>query len=58
MSNDKTPEAPWTAWVEARYALADLEWAEGRLDISPAAQAERRERPIIPVYLCKRRLEA
>ena len=26
------------AWVEARYALADLRWAEGRLDISLAAR--------------------
>jgi hypothetical protein len=31
---DQIPEDPWTAWVEARYALADLRWAEGRLRIS------------------------
>ena len=30
------------AWVEARYALADLFWAEGRLTISPAARDQLR----------------
>jgi hypothetical protein len=38
MSNDKMPEDPWMAWVEARYALADLRWAEARLHISPATR--------------------
>ena len=30
------------AWVEARYALADLRWAEGRLNISPATRDQLR----------------
>jgi hypothetical protein len=30
------------AWVEARYALADLLWAERRLTISPAARDQLR----------------
>jgi hypothetical protein len=42
MSDDKMPEDPWMAWVEARYALADLFWAEGRLTISPAARDQLR----------------
>ena len=36
------PDDPWMAWVEARYALADLEWAEARLNISPAARDQLR----------------
>jgi len=42
MSDDKMPEDPWMAWVEARYALADLRWAEGRLNISPATRDQLR----------------
>jgi hypothetical protein len=42
MSDDKMPEDPWMAWVEARYALADLFWAEGRLTISQAARDQLR----------------
>jgi hypothetical protein len=42
MSDDKLPEDPWMAWVEARYALADLQWAEGRLNISPATRDQLR----------------
>ena len=34
------PEDPWMAWVEARYALADLRWAEGKLDVSPATREQ------------------
>ena len=30
------------AWVEARYALADLLWAERRLTISPATKDQLR----------------
>ena len=30
------------AWVEARYALADLFWAERRLTILPAARDQLR----------------
>ena len=42
MSDDKMPEDPWMAWVEARYALADLFWAERRLTILPAARDQLR----------------
>jgi hypothetical protein len=43
MTDKETPEDPWTAWVEAKYALADLRWAEARLDISPMARGQLRE---------------
>jgi hypothetical protein len=43
MTDKQTPEDPWMAWVEAKYALADLRWAEARLDISPAASDQLRE---------------
>ena len=42
MSDDKMPQDPWMAWVEARYALADLWWAERRLNISPATRDQLR----------------
>jgi hypothetical protein len=43
MTDKDTSEDPWMAWVEAKYALADLKSAEARLDISPAARAQLRE---------------
>jgi hypothetical protein len=43
MTDLETPEDPWMTWVEAKYAVADLRWAEGRLDISPTARALLRE---------------
>jgi hypothetical protein len=43
MTDKETPEDPWMAWVEAKYALADLRWAEARLAISPAARGQLRE---------------
>jgi hypothetical protein len=43
MTDMDTPEDPWMAWVEAKYALADLRWAESRLDISSMARAQLRE---------------
>jgi hypothetical protein len=43
MTDKATPEDPWMAWVEAKYALADLKWAEARLDISPTVRAQLRE---------------
>jgi hypothetical protein len=43
MTDKETPEHPWMAWVEAKYALADLRWAEARLDISPMARGQLRE---------------
>ena len=42
MSDDKMPEDPWMAWVEARYALADLLFAERRLNISPPTRDQLR----------------
>jgi hypothetical protein len=42
MSDDKMPEDPWMAWVEARYALADVFSAERRLTISPSARDQLR----------------
>jgi hypothetical protein len=43
MTDDATPGDPWMAWVEARYALADIRWAEARLDISPTVRDRLRE---------------
>jgi hypothetical protein len=43
MTDKETPDDPWMAWVEAKYALADLRWAEARLDISPTARGQLRE---------------
>ena len=43
MTDKETREDPWMAWVEAKYALADLRWAEARLDISPTARDQLRE---------------
>jgi hypothetical protein len=43
MTDKDTSEDPWMAWVEAKYALADLKSAEARLDISPAARTQLRE---------------
>jgi hypothetical protein len=43
MTDEQTPEDPWMAWVEAKYALADLRWAEARLAISLDARSQLRE---------------
>jgi hypothetical protein len=43
MTDKETPEDPWMAWVEAKYALADLRWAAARLNISPTARGQLRE---------------
>ena len=43
MTDKETPEDPWMAWVEGKYAIADLRWAEGRLKISPSARGQLRE---------------
>ena len=43
MTDKETPDDPWMAWVEAKYALADLRWAEARLAISPTTRGQLRE---------------
>jgi hypothetical protein len=43
MTDKETPEDPWMAWVEAKYALADLRWAEARLDLSPETRSQLRD---------------
>jgi hypothetical protein len=43
MTDKETPDDPWMAWVEAKYALADLRWAEARLAISLSARGQLRE---------------